>query len=144
VRGGREVRLPDRHQGGPRRRRQGTAGGPFEDELDEAFEAASREADAYFKNPEVYVEKYLEHSAPRRGADHLRHSRQRVFLGERDCSLQRRHQKLIEETPSPVMSEKQRKAMGKAALAVAKAAGYVNAGTVEFLLDRRATSTSSR
>jgi acetyl-CoA/propionyl-CoA carboxylase, biotin carboxylase, biotin carboxyl carrier protein len=104
--------------------------------VEEAFHAAAREADAYFKNPEVYVEKYLEH--PRHVEaqvlfDQHGHS---VFLGERDCSLQRRHQKLVEETPSSVMGERQRKAIGRSALAVAKAAGYVNAGTVEFLVDR--------
>jgi acetyl-CoA/propionyl-CoA carboxylase, biotin carboxylase, biotin carboxyl carrier protein len=105
-------------------------------ELEEAFEAAGREADAYFKNPSVYVEKYLERPRHVEAQIIFDTHGNGFFLGERDCSLQRRHQKLIEETPSPVMSEKQRKAMGKAALAVAKAAGYVNAGTVEFLVDR--------
>jgi len=106
-----------------------------EDEVAPAFEAARREADAYFKNPEVYVEKYLK--SPRHVEAQIiidRHGNG-VFLGERDCSLQRRHQKLIEESPSTALSEKQRKALGKAALSVAKAAGYENAGTVEFLLD---------
>ena len=107
-----------------------------EQELESAFEAARREADAYFKNPEVYVEKYLEFPRHVEAQIILDTHGNGLFLGERDCSLQRRHQKLIEETPSPVMSDKQRKALGKAALAVAKAAGYVNAGTVEFLLDR--------
>ena len=102
----------------------------------EAFEAASREADAYFKNPAVYVEKYLEHPRHVEAQIIFDQHGNGFFLGERDCSLQRRHQKLIEETPSPVMTDKQRKAMGKAALAVAKAAGYVNAGTVEFLVDQ--------
>ena len=103
--------------------------------LRDAFEAARREADAYFKNPEVYVEKYLE--KPRHIEAQIvfdRHGNG-VFLGERDCSLQRRHQKLIEESPSTALSDKQRKTLGKSALAVAKAAGYENAGTVEFLLD---------
>ena len=101
----------------------------------DAFEGARREADAYFGNPEVYVEKYL------RKARHVEaqilfdtHGNS-LFLGERDCSVQRRHQKLIEETPSPGMSSKQRKALGKAALAAGRSCGYVNAGTVEFLVD---------
>ena len=108
-----------------------------EGELEAAFEAARREADAYFKNPEVYVEKYLE--LPRHIEAQVLFDTHGngIFLGERDCSLQRRHQKLIEETPSPALSDKQRKALAKAALAVAKAAGYVNAGTVEFLLDQK-------
>ncbi|HEX5630432.1 MAG TPA: biotin carboxylase N-terminal domain-containing protein, partial [Acidimicrobiia bacterium] len=103
--------------------------------LTDAFDAARREADAYFKNPEVYVEKYLE--KPRHIEAQIivdRHGTG-VFLGERDCSLQRRHQKLIEESPSTALTDKQRKALGKSALAVAKASGYENAGTVEFLLD---------
>jgi acetyl-CoA/propionyl-CoA carboxylase biotin carboxyl carrier protein len=105
-------------------------------ELDAAFEAARREADAYFANPEVYVEKYLEHPRHIEAQIIMDTRGNGVFLGERDCSMQRRHQKLIEETPSPIMSDKQRKALGKAALAIARAANYVNAGTVEFLLDR--------
>jgi acetyl-CoA/propionyl-CoA carboxylase, biotin carboxylase, biotin carboxyl carrier protein len=106
------------------------------DDLAEAFEGARREADAYFGNPEVYVEKYLE--KPRHvEAQILFDSHGRgMFLGERDCSVQRRHQKLIEETPSPGMTGKQRRALGRAALAAAKSCGYVNAGTVEFLLDQ--------
>jgi acetyl-CoA/propionyl-CoA carboxylase biotin carboxyl carrier protein len=107
-----------------------------EADLEAAFDAARREADAYFKNPEVYVEKYLEGPRHIEAQIILDTHGNALFLGERDCSLQRRHQKLIEETPSPAMSDRQRKALGKAAIAVAKAAGYVNAGTVEFLLDR--------
>jgi acetyl-CoA/propionyl-CoA carboxylase biotin carboxyl carrier protein len=108
-----------------------------DDEVEAAFDAARREADAYFANPEVYVEKYLvrpRHIEAQIIAD--THG-QIVFLGERDCSLQRRHQKLIEETPSPAVDDKQRRALAKAARSVAKAAGYVNAGTVEFLMDER-------
>ncbi len=107
-----------------------------EDELESAFEGARREADAYFGNPEVYVEKYLEsprHIEAQILCDDHGHA---VFLGERDCSVQRRHQKLIEETPSPGLDDKTRTRMGKAAIAVAKACGYRNAGTVEFLMDR--------
>jgi acetyl-CoA/propionyl-CoA carboxylase biotin carboxyl carrier protein len=108
-----------------------------DDDVDAALEAARREADAYFASPEVYVEKYLaraRHIEAQLIAD--THG-QIVFLGERDCSLQRRHQKLLEETPSPAVDDRQRRALAKAARAVAKAAGYVNAGTVEFLMDER-------
>jgi acetyl-CoA/propionyl-CoA carboxylase biotin carboxyl carrier protein len=105
------------------------------EDLDRAFEAARREADAYFANSEVYVERFLER--PRHIEAQVlcdRHGNA-VFLGERDCSLQRRHQKLVEETPSGALSERQRQRLGRAALAVAQAAHYESAGTVEFLLD---------
>ena len=105
------------------------------DEIADGFEGARREADAYFGNAEVYVEKYLEHSRHVEAQVLFDSHGNSVFLGERDCSVQRRHQKLIEETPSPGMMMKQRKAMGKAAIAAAASCGYVNAGTVEFLLD---------
>ncbi len=107
-----------------------------ESEASDAFEGARREADAYFGNPEVYVEKYLEQ--PRHVEAQILFDTHGtgVFLGERDCSIQRRHQKLIEETPSPGLTEKQRKALGKAAIDAGKSCNYVNAGTVEFLLDR--------
>jgi len=110
-----------------------------EQELESAFEGARREADAYFGSPEVYVEKYLQfprHIEAQILCDDHGHA---VFLGERDCSVQRRHQKLIEETPSPGLDEKTRVRLGKAAIAVAKACGYRNAGTVEFLMDRTGT-----
>ncbi len=108
-----------------------------ENELADAFDGARREADAYFGNPEVYVEKYLEQ--PRHVEAQVLFDSQGkgVFLGERDCSVQRRHQKLIEETPSPGLTPRQRRAMGRAALAAGKSCGYVSAGTVEFLLDRQ-------
>jgi acetyl-CoA/propionyl-CoA carboxylase biotin carboxyl carrier protein len=104
--------------------------------LADAFEAARREADAYFADPEVYVEKYLEQPRHIEAQIIVDAAGREVFLGERDCSLQRRYQKLIEETPSPAIGPRQRKALAKAALAIAKQAGYRNAGTVEFLLDR--------
>ncbi|MBW3666950.1 MAG: acetyl-CoA carboxylase biotin carboxylase subunit [Actinobacteria bacterium] len=106
------------------------------EEVGEAFEGAQREADAYFGNPEVYVEKYLE--KPRHVEAQVLFDTHGtgVFLGERDCSVQRRHQKLIEETPSPGFTDKQRKALAKAALAAAESCDYVNAGTVEFLVDQ--------
>ena len=98
-----------------------------------AFESAQREAQAYFGRPEIYPERYL--TWPR-------HVEMQIFcdthgngvwLGERDCSVQRRHQKLIEETPAPDFPEDVRERMGEAAVRVAQACGYVNAGTVEFL-----------
>jgi acetyl-CoA carboxylase biotin carboxylase subunit len=99
------------------------------------FSLAQNEALSAFGNGDVYVEKYLER--PRHveiqvmGDEHGRV----VHLGERDCSIQRRHQKLIEESPSPALDADLRSRMGAAALALASAIGYVGAGTVEFLLD---------
>ena len=105
------------------------------EELAEAFEGARREADAYFGNPEVYVEKYLERPRHVEAQVLFDAHGEGVFLGERDCSVQRRHQKLIEETPSPGMTTKQRKTLAKAALDAGRSCNYVNAGTVEFLMD---------
>ena len=101
-----------------------------------AFERASREGEAYFGDGSVYVEKYL--SAPRHVEIQVVRDRHgnAVHLGERDCSIQRRHQKLIEECPSPAIDPKMREAMGEAALAAAEAVAYDNVGTVEFLLEK--------
>ena len=105
-------------------------------ELEAAIDGAKREAQAYFGNAEVYVEKFVENARHIEAqiivdADGVGH-----FLGERDCSVQRRHQKLIEETPAVGFPDRVRKRFGKAALAVAEACGYRNAGTVEFLVDQ--------
>jgi acetyl-CoA/propionyl-CoA carboxylase biotin carboxyl carrier protein len=105
-------------------------------EAGSAFERASREGEAYFGDGSVYVEKYL--SAPRHVEIQVVRDRHgnAVHLGERDCSIQRRHQKLIEECPSPAIDPAMREAMGEAALAAAEAVAYDNVGTVEFLVQR--------
>ncbi len=104
------------------------------EEVPAALESARREAQNYFGNPAVYVEKYIRgprHVEIQIFADGHGHV---VHLGERDCSIQRRHQKLIEEAPSPAVDEALRQRMGEAAVRAARAVGYVGAGTVEFLL----------
>ncbi|RJP76692.1 MAG: acetyl-CoA carboxylase biotin carboxylase subunit [Candidatus Zixiibacteriota bacterium] len=105
-------------------------------ELAASMEAAQREAASAFGDPEVYLEKYLEgprHIEVQVLADTHGHC---VHVNERECSIQRRHQKVIEEAPSPVITPELRRRLGEAAVAAARACGYVNAGTVEFLLDR--------
>jgi 3-methylcrotonyl-CoA carboxylase alpha subunit len=107
------------------------------EDLPEALAAARREAEAAFGDGRLLVEKYLErprHIEVQVFADTLGNA---VHLYERDCSLQRRHQKVIEESPAPGLPADARAAMGGAALAAARAAGYVGAGTVEFLWDGR-------
>jgi acetyl-CoA/propionyl-CoA carboxylase biotin carboxyl carrier protein len=106
-----------------------------EAEVEDALESAKREGEAYFDNDSVYVEKYLEapkHIEVQVLADehgNVRH------LGERDCSLQRRHQKVIEEAPSPALDAELREEIGEAARRGVQEAGYTNAGTVEFLVE---------
>jgi acetyl-CoA/propionyl-CoA carboxylase, biotin carboxylase, biotin carboxyl carrier protein len=108
---------------------------PKEDDLADAVQRSAREAKAYFGRPEVYLERYITR-AHHVEAQILADAHGNVsFLGERDCTLQRRYQKLIEESPSPVVDRDLRSRIGEAALAIAKAAGYVNAGTVEFLVE---------
>ena len=104
-------------------------------DVDAAFEGARREAEAWFVNPEVYVERYLDTPRHIEAQVIFDTHGNGVFVGERDCSLQRRHQKLVEETPAPGFTEEQRAKLEQAALAVGRAAGYVSAGTVEFLMD---------
>jgi len=106
-----------------------------EKELEKFLQMAQAEAKSAFGNGDVYMEKYV---------DRPRHVEFQIIadahgnvvhLGDRDCSIQRRHQKLVEEAPSPSISEKTRKEMGEVAVKAAKAVGYVNAGTIEFLVE---------
>jgi len=100
------------------------------------FHTAQREAEAAFGNPHVYIEKYIEN--PRHVEVQILADKHGniIFLGERDCSIQRRYQKLIEESPSPIVDEELRKKLGEAAVKAAGAIGYEGAGTIEFLVDR--------
>ncbi len=106
-----------------------------EAELGHALDTASTEAAAAFKNGDVYIERYVErprHIEIQVMADEHGNC---VYLGERECSIQRRHQKLLEEAPSPVITAELRQQMGEAAVAACKSIGYASAGTFEFLLD---------
>jgi len=106
------------------------------EDLAPSFERARSEGKAYFGDDRVYVERLITRprhvevqvAADRRGSA--------VYVGERECSIQRRHQKVVEECPSPVVSPELRERMGEAALAIVEAAGYQSVGTVEFLLDQ--------
>jgi acetyl-CoA carboxylase biotin carboxylase subunit len=105
--------------------------------LAQGFMTASNEAERAFSNAEVYIEKFIDqarHIEVQVIADHHGNS---CHLFERDCSIQRRHQKLVEEAPSPVIDEDTRKRLGKAAMKAVEAVGYRNAGTIEFLYDRQ-------
>lgn len=106
-----------------------------DDELQQAFPLAQAEAEGAFGSADVYIEKVIvrpRHIEIQILADEHGNV---IHLGERECSIQRRHQKLIEEAPSPAVTPELRRKMGEAAVAAAKAVGYANAGTVEFLVD---------
>lgn len=106
------------------------------EELEAAMTAAKQEAKQFFANDDIYIEKFIvnpRHVEIQLLADEHRNV---IYLGERDCSLQRRNQKVLEESPSPIMTEELRRRMGEAAVRAAKACGYANAGTVEFLVDK--------
>ena len=130
-------RLADRAQGCLGRRWQGAQARRTSPEgVAAAFESAQREGEAYFADPTVYVERYL---------DDPRHVEVQVLadahgnvihLGERECTIQRRHQKLVEETPSPAVDDELRARIGAIAVDAARAAGYRSAGTIEGLLTR--------
>ena len=106
------------------------------EELARAFQAAQAEAKSTFGHDGVYLERYFlepRHIEVQIVADNRGHV---VHLGERDCSIQRRHQKLVEETPSPAIDERLRREIGRTAVEAVKAIRYCNVGTVEFLLDK--------
>jgi acetyl-CoA carboxylase biotin carboxylase subunit len=107
------------------------------EELKSALEGARSEAERSFGDSEVYIEKAIlnpRHIEVQVLADEHGNT---VYLGERECSLQRRHQKVVEEAPSPIVDPDMRREMGEVAVRVAQAAGYTNAGTVEFLVDQQ-------
>ena len=106
-------------------------------ELRSALDAAQSEAQRSFGDSEVYIEKFIEnprHVEVQIFADEYGNT---IYLGERECSVQRRHQKVMEESPSPIVTPEMRRAMGEIAVKAAKAANYANAGTIEFLVDQQ-------
>ncbi|MCA1634923.1 MAG: acetyl-CoA carboxylase biotin carboxylase subunit [Acidobacteria bacterium] len=108
-----------------------------EEELGPAMRTASTEASAAFKNGDIYIERFIEnprHIEIQVLADEHGHC---IHLGERDCSIQRRHQKLLEEAPSPALTEELREQMGRMAVEACERVGYSSAGTIEFLLDEQ-------
>jgi acetyl-CoA carboxylase, biotin carboxylase subunit len=105
------------------------------EELISSVRQAQKEAQSAFGNPGVYLEKYLENTRHIEIQIIADNHGNVVYLGERDCSIQRRHQKLVEEAPSPALDPETRRQMGEAAVAAAKAVNYSGAGTIEFLLD---------
>jgi acetyl-CoA carboxylase biotin carboxylase subunit len=107
-----------------------------EEEIEKAYDSAKQEAAASFKNDGIYMEKFVEeprHIEIQVAGDQFGNV---CHLSERDCSIQRRHQKLVEESPSPFMTPELRKAMGEAAIKAAKAINYESVGTIEFLVDK--------
>ncbi|MDX9772357.1 MAG: biotin carboxylase N-terminal domain-containing protein [Bacteroidales bacterium] len=106
-----------------------------ESEMEKMFTLASREAEKAFNDPSVFIEKYIEN--PKHIEFQVLGDMQGniIHLGERECSIQRKHQKLLEEAPSPALDEELRRIMGETAVKIARAVGYYSAGTVEFLLD---------
>ena len=107
------------------------------EEFDTQFKTAQREAEQGFSDPTMYIERFVEeprHIEFQILADSYGHV---IHLGERDCSVQRRHQKMVEESPSSAITQKLRAQMGEAAVKAAKAAGYESAGTIEFLVDKQ-------
>jgi len=110
---------------------------PAPEQMESSLDAARSEAELSFGNSEVYIEKAIvnpRHIEMQVLADEHGNT---VYLGERECSLQRRHQKVLEEAPSPIVDPDMRRRMGEVAVRVAKAANYTNAGTVEFLVDQQ-------
>jgi acetyl-CoA carboxylase biotin carboxylase subunit len=108
-----------------------------ESEMAAAWRDASSEATNAFGDGRLYLEKYLAHSRHIEIQILADHHGNTVYLGERECSIQRRHQKVIEEAPSPVVDAAMRKRMGEAAVRLARAGGYTNAGTLEFMVDAK-------
>ncbi len=107
-----------------------------EDELEKAYDSAKQEAGAAFKNDGLYMEKFVEeprHIEIQVAGDQYGNA---CHLSERDCSIQRRHQKLVEESPSPFMTDELREAMGNAAIKACKSINYEGVGTIEFLVDK--------